>query len=227
MRKISVAIFALSVSIAATETTEAQIVQVEPGYIRAPFVRVYRTPDGGRRVQAPFTDVYSPGHRNFNDPDARHFNQQQADPNRPPRAADQRAGTPPRVPSNSQDELRRRLAAASVQLDQDLAGMEGGSDWQEYLKLPADIYAGLQRNEPTPIELDLKPGYFENALARYDKVSQDQQYSMITELQSYQDAYQHLINYYESLTTNKLTPPPAAPEQTGNLEELPAPDERG
>lgn len=42
---------------------QAQIVEVEPGYVRAPFVRVYRTPDGGTQVRAPFVDVHSDGTR--------------------------------------------------------------------------------------------------------------------------------------------------------------------
>jgi hypothetical protein len=43
---------------------QAQMVEVERGYVRAPFVRVYRTPDGGTRVRAPFVDVFSDGPRN-------------------------------------------------------------------------------------------------------------------------------------------------------------------
>ena len=42
---------------------QSQIVEVESGRVRAPFVRVYRTPDGGTRVRAPFVDILTEGSR--------------------------------------------------------------------------------------------------------------------------------------------------------------------
>ncbi len=42
---------------------QAQIVEVESGRVRAPFVRVYRAPDGGTRVRAPFVDILTEGSR--------------------------------------------------------------------------------------------------------------------------------------------------------------------
>src|SRR5690242_4020923 len=44
-------------------TGQAQLVQVGPGFVKAPFVRVYWCPDGSTRVRAPFVDVVSPGFR--------------------------------------------------------------------------------------------------------------------------------------------------------------------
>ena len=38
----------------------AQLVVVRPGYVKAPFVRVYRNPDGSTYVRAPFVRVHSP-----------------------------------------------------------------------------------------------------------------------------------------------------------------------
>jgi hypothetical protein len=43
--------------------SQAQLVQVAPGYVKAPFVRVYSYPDGSSHVRAPFVSVYSPGYR--------------------------------------------------------------------------------------------------------------------------------------------------------------------
>ncbi len=43
-------------------TGQAQLVEVRPGYIRAPFVRIFRDSDGGSHVQAPFVNAYSPGY---------------------------------------------------------------------------------------------------------------------------------------------------------------------
>ncbi len=41
----------------------AQLVVVRPGYVKAPFVRVYSYPDGSSYVRAPFVATHSPGHR--------------------------------------------------------------------------------------------------------------------------------------------------------------------
>lgn len=41
-------------------TAHAQLVQVGPGYVKAPFVRVYARPDGSSYVRAPFVGVYTP-----------------------------------------------------------------------------------------------------------------------------------------------------------------------
>jgi hypothetical protein len=45
------------------EPAAAQLVQVAPGYVKAPFVRVWNGPDGSSRVRAPFVDLYTPGYR--------------------------------------------------------------------------------------------------------------------------------------------------------------------
>jgi hypothetical protein len=42
------------------ESAAAQLVVVQPGYVKAPFVRVYTNPDGSSYVRAPFVGVYSP-----------------------------------------------------------------------------------------------------------------------------------------------------------------------
>jgi hypothetical protein len=44
-------------------TCVAQLVVVRPGYVKAPFVRVYSYPDGSSYVRAPFVGVHSPGRR--------------------------------------------------------------------------------------------------------------------------------------------------------------------
>ena len=41
---------------------QAQLVQVGPGYVKAPFVRVYTDPAGGSYVRAPFVQTYTPGY---------------------------------------------------------------------------------------------------------------------------------------------------------------------
>ena len=42
--------------------SQAQLVQVGPGYVKAPFVRVFWNYDGSSYVRAPFVSVHSPGY---------------------------------------------------------------------------------------------------------------------------------------------------------------------
>ncbi len=57
-------------------TAQAQLVQVRPGYVRAPFVRVYTNPDGSSYVRAPFVAVGRPPWQyappRFGDPSGRY-----------------------------------------------------------------------------------------------------------------------------------------------------------
>src|SRR5256885_21872 len=46
----------------AAVSSHGQLVQVGPGYVKAPFVRVYSNPDGSSYVRAPFVSIYSGGH---------------------------------------------------------------------------------------------------------------------------------------------------------------------
>jgi hypothetical protein len=46
----------------AAVSSHGQLVQVGPGYVKAPFVRVYWYPDGSSYVRAPFVSIYSGGH---------------------------------------------------------------------------------------------------------------------------------------------------------------------
>ena len=48
-----------------TTRLTAQLVQVGPGYVKAPFVRVYTNPDGRTHVRAPFVSVNSPSRQYF------------------------------------------------------------------------------------------------------------------------------------------------------------------
>lgn len=48
----------------------AQLVVVQPGYVKAPFVRVLTNPDGSSYVRAPFVEVYSPPHHHVLGPTA-------------------------------------------------------------------------------------------------------------------------------------------------------------
>lgn len=53
---------ALVVSLVSAQTGMGQLVVVRPGFVKAPFVRVYSYPDGSSYVRAPFVGVHSPGY---------------------------------------------------------------------------------------------------------------------------------------------------------------------
>ncbi|MDH3640274.1 MAG: hypothetical protein OES09_17675 [Gammaproteobacteria bacterium] len=209
MKKISFSLFAIAACLVATnDSAEAQLIRVEPGYVRAPFVRVYRTPGGGRRVRAPFTDVYSPGYAHPGD-----------------QGHHQAYVNPYAEPTNDQlgpqERARRQLAAAAYELDRDLSRMVGGSAWQEYLRLPDPVFTGLRTNQPTPIESSVNPDELEHVLARFTQIANDEQYNMISELPSFRTVHQNLVEYLDA--GNQPPAPPTPPAVPSHSEEIPLP----
>jgi hypothetical protein len=99
-----------SVWVSATSLTQAQIVQVSPGYVRAPFVRVYTGP-GGTQVRAPFVDVQAPGYR------GRRFVEQPAVPS---------AGD---LAQLDWANLRLAIRELSIYLDSQLSTLTTGDTW--------------------------------------------------------------------------------------------------
>jgi len=63
MRHLKTLVIAGLIGLGFGATSFGQLVEVRPGYVRAPFVRVYRSPDGGGYVRAPFVSRYTPGFR--------------------------------------------------------------------------------------------------------------------------------------------------------------------
>jgi hypothetical protein len=218
MKKISLSILAVAATLAAANSVQAQLIRVEPGYVKAPFVRVYRTPDGGRRVRAPFTDVYSPGYAHPAYRDDRRYGRSYVNPYA---EADNYAETF-NDPLGPQERARRQLAAAAYDLDRDLSRMVGGREWQEYLRLPASVFAGLNLNQPTPIDLNVDPDELERVLARFTQIANDEQYNMISELPSFRAVHQHLVEYLDA--GQQPPPPPTPPAPLGDTEEIPLPN---
>lgn len=108
----------------------AQLVRVAPGYVKAPFVRVYSYPDGSSYVRAPFVSVFSPGYRRG-------------------------YGVPSGPTSSELAEMDWRLLgqatrASAAQLDVDLKQIPSGATWRSRLKI-AELTALL------PPESDLSP----------------------------------------------------------------------
>ena len=61
MRLIKCLILTATTSGWLASAAHGQLVEVGPGYVRAPFVRVYTYPGGGGYVRAPFVSRYTPG----------------------------------------------------------------------------------------------------------------------------------------------------------------------
>ncbi len=111
---------------------QAQLVQVAPGYVRAPFVRVYRYPDGSSYVRAPFVSVHSPGYRRGHGfPTAADFQQM------------------------SWHSLCQALGDLSGQLDADLDHYPSGKAWRTQLKT-ADIAALVSKQADVPPPDDVR-----------------------------------------------------------------------
>ncbi len=63
MRRILYVILAACMCQSLGQESRAQLVQVGPGFVKAPFVRVYHYPDGSSFVRVPFVAVHTPGYR--------------------------------------------------------------------------------------------------------------------------------------------------------------------
>ena len=95
-------------------TGQAQLVEVSPGYIRAPFVRIYRDPDGGSHVHAPFVSVFSPGYG--------------------PRAIARGVPTVVEFGQMSWPSLNQAVREWTARLDADLSRFPSGEFWKSSLK---------------------------------------------------------------------------------------------
>src|SRR5580704_14853487 len=92
----------------------AQLVQVAPGYVKAPFVRVYSNPDGSSYVRAPFVSVFSPGYRTG-----------YGVPSGP---------TSSELAKMDWRSLAQVIRASAAQLDLDLNQIPSGATWRSRLK---------------------------------------------------------------------------------------------
>ena len=114
---------------------QAQLVQVSPGYVKAPFVRVYSNPNGSSYVRAPFVGVYSPGYRSGGFPQ----------------------GLPTEADFARMDwrSLSQAVREWSARVDADLARVPSADTWKHHLKT-AEISALVPRQLDGPPADDVR-----------------------------------------------------------------------
>jgi hypothetical protein len=165
----------------AAVVADAQLVQVRPGYVRAPFVRVERNPDGSAHVRAPFVRVNTP------------YRYQGGS-----RAPLDAAPSPPQWLSEMDwATLRSALLDAAARLDSDLNRMAGSQRWRARLHpgLIRDLVAPDVNGPPTPeIRNQLIAIY-----NTFDETARSPRNSVITGMTSFRDVHAALAEL--------LTPP--------------------
>ena len=111
MNRFVFVICAVLVFGAIADRAAAQLVVVQPGYVKAPFVRVYTNPDGSSYVRAPFVEVYSP-----------------------PKFHHHIAPTPEELAELDAWMLRRVVRDAAARLDFTLAQFPTGDVWRRHFQ---------------------------------------------------------------------------------------------
>lgn len=183
----------------------AQIVQIGPGYVRAPFVRVFRTPGGGTQVRAPFVDVHSPPHR---------YHRRPAGP--VGRIAPQPALNPP--PPIDDDGLggtqlqrqRGEVFRAAVQLEQSLERLQHGERWADYLSLPQSFATPVEPEGDSSAVAAAEAQDLRVLLARFDRLRSNRRYRAITRLTAFDTtrrAMQAYLVLLEEADAEVLPPP--------------------
>ncbi len=204
-------------SLAGTAGARAQPVQVGPGYVKAPFVRIYHGPEG-TTVQAPFTRVQTNGsaqnRRNLpqlsvvppSDPPGQHYdNVKQALPGSEISALERQ---------------RRKLAVLARRLDRDLMRLTTAARWQAFLQLPPEIVSAKRAVAMHPDVESL-----ERILEHFALVAENKEYQSVANLGSFRILYRELQSYammLESLPTATAKPEDRSPVDAPTIKRLPS-----
>jgi hypothetical protein len=106
----------------------------------------------------------------------------------------------------------RRLAESSRQLHQDLARLQNGAGWQQYLALPPSVVSATEtdlpptRQAPDPEVAPL--GELQKIRERFDAVSKNAEYHVIASLPTFRSTHENL-----SLILGDREPTPIEPEK--------------
>ena len=202
-RKLCAAAIAALISQSAFGVCDAQVVQVGPGYVKAPFVRVYRGPNG-TVVDAPFTHVergapaYGPRYA----------------PSRYPNGVNgeyrvDQYGVEQYIPAPGIDltiaeRHRRRLAIVARRLDHDLTRFSTGAQWQDFFRLPPEVRV-IQRGADRPaVQPDVV--LLQIVLSNFEAVAQDEHYRKISRMGSFRATHHHLKAYVAVLSDPNAHP---------------------
>ena len=185
---------------------EAQLVQVGPGYVKAPFVRVYRTPEG-TVVRAPFTRVErgapAYGRQHVPSPYAGSYNQGYAES----------AGATDSADMSATERRRRKLAVFARRLDQDLTRFTTGAHWQDYLQLPYEVVL-LDHRVTRGVTLEPDLAELQAALANFESVSHSYAYRRVARLGSFRATHHHLKAYVSILQAAAVDSPTPTPRSS-------------
>jgi hypothetical protein len=188
-------------------------VDIEPGLIVAPFVRIEFN-HGLVHVQAPFVDLYTHG------PVCQNFEQ---NPNCPPASAPmtQPESLPPPTgqspaPPVSPSEARQNLIAAAGALDRSLGQYETAASWRHYLAVGAG-----EALSPTMLRTAgfTKSGNetLSTILDRYDATTKNSDYRLISSLPAFRQTRAQLAAYLTSLARQTDDRPPVPGDVTSIL----------
>ncbi len=153
---------------------EAQLVQVGPGYVKAPFVRVYSFPNGGSYVRAPFVEVFTPGY--YVPPAAATLPTAIVPTDTLPTAND--------LAQLDWASLAQSLREWTAQINTDLDQFSTGSDWKSHLKT-SDMAALLTTAGDAPPAEDVRR-QLQETLGRYHAARQTSEAQPVTSLTSFQ-----------------------------------------
>lgn len=142
--------------------SQAQLVQVAPGYVKAPFVRVYTYPDGGSYVRAPFVSVFSPGYHGHGHP----------------------VPTPADCCQMSWKSLGQTVRESAAQLDKDLDHVTSGKEWKAQLKT-AEIAALVPENVDAPPPEEARQ-QLQQISKSYANTSNSPEFRNVSNLRSFQ-----------------------------------------
>ncbi len=156
--------------------SEAQLVQVGPGYVKAPFVRVYHYPDGSSYVRAPFVAVISPGCRTVY--------------------------PAPSLPTPG--DLQRQLFCAAGELRHSLGDFATGGGWRDYLALSPGM--ALADGKPDDAQSSPSAAELSDVLKRFDSVDQNNDYRIIARLPGFKATHERLAAYLSQITTPSSQP---------------------
>ena len=204
-----------AVVLASATIAEAQVVQLGPGSIRAPYVRAYRSPRG-TVVVAPYMrlDVGAPSRRaDLVAPSSRGTLRSRDAARTPGRRiyvspyGIQRIVIPrPTSPSTSNasqllsadlpmvERQRQLLARSAQQLYDDLQRMRGGAAWQTYLQMPTGVTSTQHRTGSKEV-IQPDASAVDAVLAKFDFVVSREDYRALYQLPAFRTTHRLLREY--------------------------------